>query len=177
MISIKCNYEIYNKKLLIIICYLKHWRFELKFTNISIKIFSDHKTLKTFITSKNLIRRQARWIKILFEYNFKIIYQFNSCNVKTNAFTRFSKSISKSENNARIKQQYQIILTPNRLKIRTIKINSNLSLYLQVMKANKTSDEYSKYRIALIQNKKKFKKVKLIICTIKYKVLYYSNRV
>ena len=45
------------------------------------------------------------------------------------------------------------------------------------MKVNKVSDEYFKYRIVLIQNKKKFKEIKLIICIIKYKVLYYNNRV
>ena len=74
MISTKCNYEIYDKKLLAIIRCLKHWRFELKFINISMKIFSDHKALKIFITSKNLTRRQIRWTKIFFEYNFKIMY-------------------------------------------------------------------------------------------------------
>ena len=177
MMSAKCNYEIYDKKLLIIIRCLKHWRFELKFTDISMKIFSDHKALKIFMTSKNFIRRQTRWIKIFFEYNFKIMYQLNSRNVKTNAFTRFSESISKNENDVRIKQQHQMILTSNRLKIRIMKINSNLSLYFRVMKINKTNDECFEYRIVLIQNKKKFKKVKLVFCTIKHEILYFDNRV
>ena len=74
IMSIECNYEIYDKKLLIIIRCLKHWRFELKFINISMKIFNDYKILKVFITSKNFTRRQTRWIKIFFEYNFKIMY-------------------------------------------------------------------------------------------------------
>ena len=57
MILIECNYEIYDKKLLIIIRCFEHWRFELKFTNIFVKIFSDHKILKIFMTSKILIKR------------------------------------------------------------------------------------------------------------------------
>ena len=177
MMSVKCNYEIYDKKLLIIIRCLKHWRFELKFTDISMKIFSDHKTLKIFMTSKNLIRRQTRWVKFFFEYNFKIMYQSNSRNVKTNVFTRFFESISKNENDVRIKQQHQVIFISNRLKIRIIKMNSNLSLYFRVMKTNKISDECFEYRIVLIQSKKKFKKVKLTFYTIKHEVLYFDNRV
>ncbi len=57
MIFAECNYEIYDKKLLIIIHCLKHWRLELKCTNISIKIFIDHLNLKYFMIIKELIRR------------------------------------------------------------------------------------------------------------------------
>ena len=177
MMSVECNYEIYDKKLLIIIRCLKHWRLELKFTDILMKIFSDHKVLKIFMTSKNFTRRQTRWVEILFEYNFKIMYQSDFRNVKTNAFTRFFESISKNENDARIKQQHQMILISNHLKIRVMKVNSNLSLYFRVMKVNKISDECFEYRIVLIQNKKKFKEIKLVFCTIKHEVLYFDSRV
>ena len=56
MILTKCNYEIYDKKLLIIIKCLKHWRLKLKTINILIKIFIDHKSLKHFIIIKELFR-------------------------------------------------------------------------------------------------------------------------
>ena len=39
----ECNYEIYNKKLLRIIRCFKQWRFELKITDLSLKIFTNHK--------------------------------------------------------------------------------------------------------------------------------------
>ncbi len=42
MFSAECNYEIYNKKLLIIIWAFEHWWLELKLTDISIKMFIDH---------------------------------------------------------------------------------------------------------------------------------------
>ena len=70
-----------------------------------------------------------------------------------------------------------MIFISNRLKIRIMQINSNLLLYFRVMKINKISDECFEYRIVLIQNKKKFKKIKLITCTIKYEILYFDNRV
>ena len=56
-------------------------------------------------------------------------------------------------------------------------MNSNLLLYSRIMKINKVNNEYFKYRIALIQNKKKFKEVKLIIYTIKHEILYYNSRI
>ena len=74
MILAECNYEIYDKELLTIICCLKHWCFELKCTDILIKIFIDHLNLKYFMTIKELIKWQARWAEKLSEYNFKIIY-------------------------------------------------------------------------------------------------------
>jgi len=57
MILAECNYEIYDKELLIIICCLKHWRFKLKCIDISIKIFIDHLNLKYFMFIKKLTRR------------------------------------------------------------------------------------------------------------------------
>ncbi len=57
MISAECNYKIYDKELLTIIWCLKHWRLELKCTNILIKIFIDHLNLKYFMIIKKLIRR------------------------------------------------------------------------------------------------------------------------
>jgi len=57
MIFAECNYKIYDKKLLIIICCLKHWCFKLKCTDILIKIFINHLNLKYFMMIKELIRR------------------------------------------------------------------------------------------------------------------------
>jgi hypothetical protein len=74
MVSAECNYEIYNKKLLVIVRCLKHWRLKLESTDILIKVFTDYRNLKYFITIKELSRRQARWAEKLAEFNFKILY-------------------------------------------------------------------------------------------------------
>ncbi len=60
MISAECNYKIYDKELLTIIQCLKHWRLELKCTDISIKIFINHLNLKYFIIIKKMIRQQTK---------------------------------------------------------------------------------------------------------------------
>ena len=55
--SIECNYQIYDKKLFVIIRCLKHWRFELKYIDISIKIFTNYKNLIYFVEERDLSRR------------------------------------------------------------------------------------------------------------------------
>ena len=60
----ECNYEIYNKKLLIIIYCLEEWSPELH--NIKeFKIIINYKNLKYFTTMWWLIKRQIYWVKIL----------------------------------------------------------------------------------------------------------------
>ena len=55
----KCNYKIYDKGLLAIIRCFEQWRSELEKTGVSIKIITDYKSLKYFMTTKKLTRRQA----------------------------------------------------------------------------------------------------------------------
>ncbi len=90
IILTECNYKIYDKELLIIICCLKHWHLELKCTNISIKIFINHLNLKYFMIIKELTWQQARWAEKLSEYNFKIIYQSRKQNLKVDVLIRMS---------------------------------------------------------------------------------------
>ncbi len=61
--SIECNYEIYDKKLLVIVRCFEQWRFELLFieSNVFVKILIDHKNLKYFMFMKQLNRKQSRW--------------------------------------------------------------------------------------------------------------------
>ncbi len=75
MSSAECNYEIYNKKLLIIIQAFEHWRLELKLTDISIKMFIDHQALISLMKDKKLSQRQIRWVQKLADFNFKIMYR------------------------------------------------------------------------------------------------------
>ena len=74
LISIECNYQIYDKKLFVIIRCLKYWRSELKCIDISIKIFTNHKGFIYFVEECDLNRRQIKYLDMLFEYNIKIIY-------------------------------------------------------------------------------------------------------
>ena len=48
----ECNYEIYNKELMAIICMFKEWRSELKDSTYSIDVIIDHKNLEYFMFIK-----------------------------------------------------------------------------------------------------------------------------
>ena len=103
LISTKYNYQIYDKELLIIIRCLEHWRLELKYTNVSVKIFTDHKDLMYFAEERDLSRRQIRYLNMLFEYNIKIVYRPGSQNVKIDALIRITESKSSSLNDERVR--------------------------------------------------------------------------
>ncbi len=120
MIFAECNYEIYDKKLLTIICCLKHWRSELKCTNILIKIFIDHLNLKYFMMIKELIRQQAKWAEKLSEYNFKIIYQSEKQNLKVDALIRMSDVKSIEANDDWKLYQHQMLLSESKFKLQSI---------------------------------------------------------
>ncbi len=74
MFSAECNYEIYDKKLLIIIWAFEHWWLELKLINISIKMFIDHQALISLMKDKKLSQWQMCWVQKLADFNFKIMY-------------------------------------------------------------------------------------------------------
>ena len=126
LILAKCNYQIYNKKLLVIIRYLKYQRSKLEYIDISIKIFTNYKDLIYFIKERNLSRRQTRYLNILFEFNIKIIYRLGPQNVKINIFIYIVNSKLDSFKNKYLKQQYQIILTSNYLELN----NSDIGIYI-----------------------------------------------
>lgn len=81
------NYEIYDKEMLAIVEAFKHWRAYLE-GSPNITVYTDHKNLEYFTTSKVLNRRQARWAELLAQYDFKIVYRPGSKMGKPDALTR-----------------------------------------------------------------------------------------
>ena len=101
---------------------------------------------------------------MLSKYNIKIIYYLGSQNDKVDALTRISKSKSNRLDDKRVRQQYQIILTFNRLKLDKIefiiKVINNL-IYYRIADENKIDKYYTKIRNAIIKNKKKLEEITL----------------
>ena len=52
--NVEFNYEIYNKKLLIIIAIFKKWKFYFKKSKYSVTIYNDYKNLTWFTMTKKL---------------------------------------------------------------------------------------------------------------------------
>ena len=88
--STEINYDVSDKKLLIIILVLRNWRVYLKETAYKIKILSNYDNFIKFITIKKLNRKQARWSEKLISYNFEIEHVLRRHNERTNALSRRS---------------------------------------------------------------------------------------
>ncbi len=113
--SIECNYEIYDKKLLIIVRCFEQWRSELLFIefDVSIKVLTNHKNLKYFMITKQLNRRQNKWAQFLANFHFVITYLFEKSNEKADSLIRRVENVFDKKND-RQKQQNQILLSSER---------------------------------------------------------------
>src|SRR5690606_35217683 len=69
------NYEIYDKEMLAIVAAFELWRHYLEGAQYPILVYTDHKNLEYFATTKILNRRQARWAIKLAPFDFKIVYR------------------------------------------------------------------------------------------------------
>ena len=87
--SAKQNYDVHDKKLLIIITALKNWKVYAEETS-KLTIFTNYKNLLHFITIKQLNKRQVKWLKLLRQYKFRIQYTLEKNNDRTNALNRRS---------------------------------------------------------------------------------------
>ena len=125
MNSVECNYEVYDKKLFAIIRCFEKWRFEFKATDLSMKIFTDHKSLEYFMTTKKLIKRQIKWFEFLSQYNFVIMYQFDAQNVKTNALIKRSNNQLFEEIKDRLEHQIKTLLFSDKLEVLSIDFESD----------------------------------------------------
>ena len=81
------NYDIHDKELLAIIIFLETWRIYVEEAS-RLTIYTNHKNLLQFITTKQLNQRQVRWSKLLEQYKFKIQYTSKKENDKANALSR-----------------------------------------------------------------------------------------
>ncbi len=110
---VECNYEIYDKELLIIIRCFEQWRAELQSVKTSTNVLIDHKSLKYFMITKKLNKRQIRWAKFLTEFDFKIAYQSEKKNDKADSLTkRFEdRSDENDDSDDRNKHMHQTILS------------------------------------------------------------------
>ena len=170
LLSTECNYEIYDKELLTIIRCFEKWKSELQSVSESMKILIDHKSLKYFMITKKLNRRQVRWAEFLADFNFVISYQAEKMHAKTNFLTKRPNDKSMSKKNDRQKHQLQTILTSDRLNAR---IKKNLSeLYLnEIVKISKNSNDSIDFHIST--KKSEFESIKN---ELSHKLFIFENK-
>ena len=84
------NYDVHNKELLAIVDAFEEWRAYLEGSRHPIVVYSDHKNLSYFTTTKKLNRRQVRWAELLASYDFQIHYRKGSENGRADALSQRS---------------------------------------------------------------------------------------
>ncbi len=172
----ECNYKIYDKKLLAIIHAFKHWRPELKLTELFIKMFTDHQALTSLMKDKELSRRQMRWVQKLIDFNFKIMYRSDKQNIKVDALTHQVDSVSRSLENERCRYQRTTILTLNRMKIADLEEKENDEpIYQLILEANRIDENCTLLREAIARDKTQYEGIKLRNCRVQNEILYQSD--
>lgn len=87
--GVELNYPIHEKELLIIICVLKKWCADL--LGIPFMVFTDHCTLESFMTQKDLSHQQSCWLEFLSQYNFVIKYVRGQDNIHPDTLSHLPK--------------------------------------------------------------------------------------
>jgi len=82
------RYEVHDKELLVIVKALQDWRPYLTDTEKPIQIYTDHKNLRNFATTKQLNWWQVRWAEQLANYEFQIHYKKGNENGEADALSR-----------------------------------------------------------------------------------------
>jgi len=72
LLPAEMNYSTPDKELLAIVQTMKKFQHYLRGTKFPVIVKSDHRNLRTFMTTKELNARQARWAEELSSYNFVI---------------------------------------------------------------------------------------------------------
>lgn len=88
MTSAELNYEIHDKELLAIVKAFEEWKVYLEGPKHQVQVYTDHKNLIYFTTTKELNRRQVRWSEQMSVFNFRITYRKGSENGKADALSR-----------------------------------------------------------------------------------------
>src|SRR3979490_1279701 len=84
------NYEIHDKEMLAIMQALEEWRHFLEGTRLKFEIWTDHKNLEYFRTSKKLNQKQARWSLYLSRFDFTLHHRPGRSMGKADALSRRS---------------------------------------------------------------------------------------
>jgi hypothetical protein len=89
------NYDIHDKEMLAIIRSLEEWRAELEGLQADpFQIYSDHRALEYFMTTKKLSARQARWAEYLSRYHFRLMYRTGKANERADALSRKHEDVT-----------------------------------------------------------------------------------
>lgn len=79
-------------------------------------MFTDHETLKNFIQTKQLSRRQVRWAQKLQDYDFVILPIPGKQNQRADALTRREQDLPQSAQDERVRYMHRPLLDASQFK-------------------------------------------------------------
>jgi hypothetical protein len=82
------NYPVLEKEFLAILFAFQQWRQYLEGPPHPVVVYTDHRSLEYFLTSKQLTRRQARWSEYMGEFNLVIKYRPGSTATKPDSLSQ-----------------------------------------------------------------------------------------
>ncbi len=181
----ECNYEIYDKELLTIIRCFEQWKAELQSIKSLINVYIDHKSLKYFMITKKLNKKQAKWAKFLIEFDFKIAYQSEKKNDKANSLIKRLENRSIDESDDRNKHMHQTILSAKKVDSRIVQeindteenSNSKLFLFDRVETVNQEDHKCTEIRKILRKNKKSYDEMLLKKFKSIENILFFKKKV
>ncbi|RAL60082.1 hypothetical protein DID88_000708 [Monilinia fructigena] len=162
MIAAELNYEVHDKEMLSIIRSLGHWKSELAGSPHQIRIYTDHKALEYFMTTKALNARQARWAEVLADYNFIIMYRPGKDNPLADALTRRVDELD-SQNKTKKQNRLQQLIKDNQIDTEIMRkslrddsesitnldlsaVTPHFNIVDKILEANRTSESLSHLR-------------------------------
>ena len=116
--------------------------------------------------NKELTHQQIRYLDILSEFNFQVIFRSGKTNDKVNTLTWIFNSEDKN-------LTYQIILTPDRVKVWVKEVKEGL--FEQVHTTNKTDKLCNEYREVIANNAVKLHSRNLHKCWVIDSALFKNN--
>ena len=106
--AVEWNYKIHDKEMLTIIRAMEEWRHFLEGAEHSFKVWTDHKNLEYFQSTKKLNCRQARWSLFLARFDFVLHHRLGKSMGKPDALSRRSNHRNRSDDNSNL-----TLLTPS----------------------------------------------------------------
>ncbi|KAK6585011.1 hypothetical protein PZA11_003235 [Diplocarpon coronariae] len=103
------NYPIHDKELLAIFRSFHQYKAELLGAQKTVHVYTDHKALEYFMTTKDLTARQARWAEFFADFNFLIMYRTGTTNTLADTLSRRDQELTPLEARKRALRHQQLL--------------------------------------------------------------------
>lgn len=101
----EANYDIHDKELLAIIRCMEEWRGMLMGLSKPFLVITDHKNIKTFMTSRMCNERQIRWSQFLSNFDFRIDFRPGNQAARPDALSRREQDMPQGSDDERLKNR------------------------------------------------------------------------